>query len=767
MTDRKNITEITAPVAAGNAQTPIAVHFANEDQGGMKIFATNKERDDFTKAFPVRCYKSVAIVGQGENKFPSIYHWTGTQPDGSDGSWEFAGYYGGVVLADADGAIPKIRGTLVLGDDFEIQEAGDQGFGALIQLSDAIKQAIAKKQSGGQPGLGIHINGELVDTLLIEWPLQTDEFQGDTKLLVDPRAFEQQHSASCLLQIPTKKTVFTDRPNRLYMSHEVVPTGEYYSLNTNARGLNVQDNTGGDTAVTGGEMTRILTSVAFYGKATSDGVIKFWIWYKDPVTQMPGGVLSGVNGFPLLVEKHYNQGDSLSVPLILADAMMATGQAPIVVMLEASSGLSLVVDPSKTMLCVEQFNDGFETSIASIEFQRRLGVSLEARIEEFKPKMLSLKDELKSLNIPSGEVQKGMGYDFLNEFGLKNLTSIDVAVKNGIMSISAHEPDIADYYMDIYIDNSTTRMLRGKAIKFGVLIQNENDAINVEVYKNTGKPDNMSNVYDSRNNGSLVLNPGWVLVSSEFIAENVAQTFVEHDYTATIPDDANNIIIIVRPLQAQDPDTISLKDFWWGTDESKGYSEISRVNLHEDHLRFDRSYLEYSCDAGGYQKVQYQLHTKDSMPNGTNLPIGHFVKGKAPMVIDHTINQVSGSSLSDWDGGLKATADGQIGVSTSYTAFNVSDTDVKVSFWVVLIDADGNETVIPGSEKEFDLPANTSAGKEIPVPDANIMIETGQRIANRGSVAPDVGWKAYVGSVKVGQYMSQTIVEFDKAVTIP
>lgn len=87
MTKRTGITPIVAPVAASDSNTPLPVHFANEQQGGLKLFTTITERDDFTKTFKPRLYKSFAIIPATDSTLLRMFVWSGVKVDGTDGAW--------------------------------------------------------------------------------------------------------------------------------------------------------------------------------------------------------------------------------------------------------------------------------------------------------------------------------------------------------------------------------------------------------------------------------------------------------------------------------------------------------------------------------------------------------------------------------------------------------------------------------------------------------------------------------------------------------
>lgn len=689
---------------------------ANEHQGGLKLFLTEQERDQFTQVAANKkyLYRSVCLVVTNTDAVSQWFYWSGTKTDGTDGAWK------------------------------QLKEDSTQPTASGITLKDQQVEAAGITEIEIQPPLKFEVNsGE----------------SSKASAYIDQRAYEEQHAASCLLQLDSVESVEWEKARAIYLSHEVIPTGEYYSLNPAQRGLNVQDNTGGDAAVTGGELTRIMASVGFLGNAPSNGNIKIWIKYKDPASPLPAGILHDVNGDPMLVERYYEAGASLSEPLVIAGAMMATGNSPIILMIETSFNADIALDQQKTLMAVEQFNDGYETSIAAIEFQRRLGISIIPEIRQFKQSMFSLKDELAGVTMPQVLVEAGKGGDVLNEFGVKAITDINVKVENDLLTITDNN-DIADFYVDISLDNVETQMLRGKQIRYSVTLQDINDAFRVEVYKFTGTPNPQGEIYNSRNNDSLVLNEGYSLVASNFVSENALGGFTEKTYTTTVPDDANNIYIIIRPVSAQQPITLVVKDFDWGSvNNFKGYVEIARSNLNEQYLAESDEYAEFIMDNRGYKEIRYTIGTTQA--GGYPMPVGRFAKGNAPIKINNSLNKVPTSQDPQNDGVYEFEKDAEALPSVTWLVRNEGSEDVTVTFSSVLYPAqatEGQETEIPESVKSFTVPANTPApGIKYTIPAYSILVETGQAIGYRAK-ADKAG--AYVQSDSSTQLLQQTVFDF-------
>lgn len=702
-------TIVYAPVVAGGDDLD-DLPSAFGDQLGRTIhhFESEADKTTFTTTYLSRLYKSWAAVKQSDDTIV-WYEWNGTQEDGSDGTWI------------------ELNGTSV--------------------------------------DSGIEINGHKLTEFNTAPPIQFDTGLGAggfARMLIDPSAYETQHGNACLVKLDMVQTVAGQHPHAIYMSEEVVPTGEYFNLDPQGKGVTVQDNTGGDTSVTGGQMTEVLAKLAFLDQAPDDGTITVWIEYKDPSDLLAKKILVDVNGNPLAVSKSFKAGDDIG-DFIIAGAFMAKATQPLKVVVETSFDVNSIItlDHVNTMLCLNQFNNGYETSIARIEFLRRAAIQITPAIEKFTGKMISLSKEIKGLSQASMTISAGAGTDTLNEFGVQNLTTVKVSAENDVMTVEDANA-IADFYVDTLIDNTHTRMLRGKEIDAGITISNPSGAFEFEAYEWTGKPDHITQVYSSRSNGSIVLNTEWKVIKGVFISEQPDGNSYGHVLKFTVPNTANNVIILVRPQAAGSPVVLKLSDFDWGTTkEFTGYVEIERYNIHENHLRFDDEYAEYFLNNEGYASLRYTINNTPS--TGNPMPVGKLAKGKAPVEIDNTLNQVGGSAVPQYDGVIKFTKDGEASISKSYQVWNEQGTDNTVTFWDVIFDIDGNETKIPDSEKTFTILKNTGApGTTFTIPAYAIDVETGQSIGGRATSNKADG--AYVQSQNISEYVVQTIIDFKELV---
>ncbi|AUR85102.1 hypothetical protein NVP1068O_12 [Vibrio phage 1.068.O._10N.261.51.F8] len=725
-------------------------------------FKTIAERDAWTAKFSTHMdFDVIALVDADENGFVAYYKF-----DAATKVWlEYDAQ--GVVMSDSNGAIPKNIKTVVFGPGFTIQQAGDQEDAALVTYSetgDGGIDGITVSQDWGNSAESTKVTA--VQTM---YPIEVNQNQigdtpleGNAMLSIDPRAYETQHGNACLVKLDMVQTVAGQHPHAVYMTEEVVPTGEYFNLNAQGRGIDVQDSTGGDTAETGGQMTEVLVKVSFLDTAPEDGVVNVWLEYKDPSDVIAKEILLDVNGNPLAVGRHCNVGDTVG-EFIIAGAFMAKATQPLKVMVETEFDVNskITLDPVNTMVCLNQFSNGYETSVARIEFLRRAAIQITPAMQKFDNKMLSLSDELKGVNQILTVIGVGDAGDTLNEFGIQNLTSVGVKIENDTLTVK-DAGSLADFYVDTLIDNTHTRMLRGKEVTSAITIANPDGAFEYEAYKWAGKPDHVTQVYSGRSNDTITINDGWTVIKGVFIAEQVNGNAYGHVLTFDVPEDANNVLILVRPQLEQSPSTLELQEFDWGTStDFTGYVEIERYKSREDHYRFDEAYGEYALNNTGYQALRYTINNTPS--TGNPMPVGVLLKGKAPIEIDNTVNQVSGSIDPAHDGAIKFLKDGEASISKSYNLWDEQGTDNTVTFWDVLIDTDGNETKIPESEKTFTVKANTGApGVVYSIPAYAVDVETGQRVGGRATSNKVDG--AYVQSQNISEYIVQTIVDFKELV---
>ncbi len=675
------------------------------------------------------------------------FKWSGSQ-------WDEYYLPGGIIVADTDGAIPALRHSLIFDDSFAVESAGDVGAGVLIKLSDAMKQAIAKKG-----GSSMTINGKSIDNLVVMPPLQIDDSQSQKRLLVTPNAYEPMSPPSFLGKASSIKLVRSGEDTTIFANEPVTPYGMYFSPDNTLEGLRVQEDDDRDPNL-GGQLTEVMGCVSFDDNAPADGTIKIWFMYHQNGAYIPTGYLNGVDAKPIIMERAFKTGDPLKI--VISGAYWAQGQETITMHVEHSfAGEDIAIDPDGTMICVNQFENGSGTSTARIEFLRRAGVEIIPSIYKFEPRFAQMSQSMAGRTEPEQDVAAGQGEEFLSQFGINNLAACKASIDRGILTIKDNGTDILDFYVDYLVDNTRAAMMRGKQFTATVKMQNDSDAYNLALFSWNGQRNRPSKIYSSRNNGALILNTGWSEVSKQFIAENTDRNLKSYTLTATVPNDAVNLAFVLYPATAEDPVTLLIEDFVLSpVTPFTGYSEIDRYNLHEIHLIASDTYAEYGQNSEGFVSLRYTLNYAPI--KGLPLPMGDNIKGNAPFTLDKTRNAVAGSQAKGGEGVRVAQKDGQVSISFDFLLWNEQGTDTVVDFWLVLYQdgaKDGSETKIPDSTMNFTVPAkSTTHGIPKTAPSIVFEIEKGQAFGLRGSANKKDG--AYLESTKLTDYMVRPVIDF-------
>lgn len=717
MTEKYGTVVYAPVVAGGNTDDDLASAYGDELGRTIHHFDTEQQKTDFTAKYKSRLFDSWCVVKESS----AWYEWTGTKQDGSDGDWQE------IDMGGASG--PTLTLNEQWGDYTQITGVNEINFLPPLEVQQSL--------SG-----------------------PNNPTPGAANVIIKPGIYEPMHAPSFLGKATDIRPIKENVDTVIDCSDTITPYGMYFSHNAVLGGLNIQEDDGADPNA-GGQLTELLCSVDFDITAPSAGTIKLWLMYHQNGAYIPNGFLTDVNGNPFIVEKTVNAGENLR--LVLDGAYYAKGLETVTMHFEHSfTGEILTIKPDTTLMCVNQFQSGSESSMARIQFQRRLGLSIIPSVFKFDDNFISMSEFLTGLNKPETELDAGQGEEFINQFGLNNLSKVKASIQNGIISIGDNGTDIADFYFDYLVDNSRTAMMRGKEFDADFGIANVDNSFIAAVYVWTGEADKPSKLYSSRNNGSLVLNSGWSKVNEVFFSEQIDGSTHAQTLTSTIPNTANNIAWLIYPVEAQMPNNLTISQFDVSPASGfTGYTEIEKTNLREQHLSTSDTYLELGQNNHGFYSLRYTLNYKPL--DGNPLPVGEVMKGKAPLVLDPALNVVVGSQAGHGEGALKATKDGQASVSCEYGFRNEQNTGTVVDVWWVLIADDKTESKIAGSEQQYTIPANTSHSIVKTQPAFIVEMETGQAIAPRASANKNDG--AYMQSESKTDYIIRPIIDFKELVT--
>lgn len=715
-----------------------ATHYAKYGQGGFQFVKTIIERDSISHE---RRLDKVVVVKDSNGKgLQAAYHWNGVKPDGSDGSWEEIYLSGGMVVADVDGAIETLRHTMVFGEDFDIQEAGDVGSGVLIQLSDAIKTALSNKSDGlisfgtyGYPstfGKG--------DSLEFEPPLDVfsdPDKEKSFRVTIKHGHYELAKAPNFLAYIDNDTQVVgkingSDNGHHngtLYFGNVVCPNGSYIVIDKNNKSYGLQEADQLDPNITGGTNYLVAMRLGLKGKAPEDGYVKAYLYERKVTPYSESGYLLDVNGQPMVFEKHYKAGQDLGyievVGIINAKGIeeftchivdnFNSDFLDIEDRTEGGSGLmiqAITKDKGKTGDALQQFE---------IDTAQHINFSSHYLGED----RLTL-EWLSKINTPVKVGEAGQGQTMSNGLHFYNLSRMKFGIDSGNFLFQDDGVNLCDFSFGKIFSAEETQMLRGKQIKVTTTLVDKDNGYEVALVKWTGSSDQETNaIFKSRNNSIPVLESGWVKGDSGFISEDAVSGEHTQQFLFTIPTDANNYAVIIYPVQAQLPITLKLKEL--KIDVVKpfiGFAMKAPALVGEKHLEFNDEYKEFIQDNKGVASLRYTIGN-----DWTNMPMGLAGKGLADIELDTSINKVVGSQYKIGEGAIKFITDGSLGGTLDLLVWNEQGTVDQTDFRLVVADPNTGlptgTTITTGS---IAVPAK-SKGSSLRINIPKTMVENGER----------------------------------------
>lgn len=691
-------TMVSAPLGVAGAYPS---HIAALGKGGVHVFSTLAERD--AMGDELKDITTVALVGVGDNGYPSWYKWESNK-------WNFEGYFGGMVIADVDGALTRVDSTAVLGPDFKIQAAGDTGNGVLIMLSDDVKAEIAKSTAGGAPSAtlsvgqsyGSYASVNNVNEIEVFWPLEAAQARvaadqtspGVATLSINPNAYEPHHSEGYLAYFDMDEIVLGNTvPSAGRRKGAIWADSVAWGANNvdlyaerESKSVILQEADGKDPNVTGGVPILCGLHIGFYGKAPQDGTIECKL-----VDSMTGAALEDAAGQPIGIIHHYKKGDELK-PLTAVQVYRAKGAV------KASwiPSHTFTDDPLRledwavagSCMMFQQMGKGESISPVLNEFQEVVGKPIKVMQKYYGVSVAGNKWAL-SFDTPQQTITAGTTSDSVIGVDFENPTDAKIAVENGIFNVK-DTGSLCLFNLGVELSAEDTRNLRGKVVTVKTEVLNRLSATNLCMLVYTGNLKDVSRpVLKDMHNDSYVLGDGWDYHDHAFLAEHPEGGLHPLEKDFVIPNDAGLVMFSVIPAEKQSPMDVSVKAI--------------EVDVKNPFTAYTVS-VSPGSDQLQYQIVNSQFVTHPTIwavdPRVTNLPMGEYasVPSKAPVKLfaeEDNPNTYSGGII------LEDVTDYKIELWLQVVNFFKAKLtgDETLNFWVATEDGD----VIAGSDTSLVL----------------------------------------------------------------
>ncbi|MGL5773722.1 MAG: hypothetical protein ACRCYB_00040, partial [Aeromonas veronii] len=637
--------------------------------------------------------------------------------------------------------------------------------GGIVELTPRVA---FENLSGGYDTFSAH-------TLTVAAPLKVEASKNSPSgppdpdrvtMTIDPAAYERQHTASYLGYLADETNIvgkkgITKHAGALWFEDIVYSSPTYIQLDRNKKLVGIQEYDGLDPNVTGGQDYLIAFRVNMKGTAPEDGVVKVYLNEYDEL-ERDVGVLVNSNGQPMAAERSYKAGDKLGaldvVGVVKATALRYfscnvedTFNDAYITLTDSTEGV--------TGLMVQALTVGEKTGPALLQFEADTNQDISFSAHYLGPERVDFTWLIRSNEAPVN-ISGGIGLTMADGYGFYNLTPIRFGTTNDRLQISDNGSDIADFNLHRIFNSEETQMMRGRNVDVTVTLTNKDMGFRVALLKWDGKPDMYSQeIYKTRTNDSINLQPGWTIAGELFISEDALSTDHIASKRFTVPVDAINYAIMIYPTAAQQPMTLLLKDLRLDVSEPFTgyvihYAEMDR----EKALAFSEQHMTLYQDNQGYGALRYTINDNDQP-----MPIGELGKGAADVSIDSSINTIVGTRAKGGEGGLEFKADGKVTITTALRLWNEKNVGAAVMFWYELVEAGQSRgTMIDDSKGVFTVHVGAQATLFY-MPTFSTDVTAGQRLILR--VTGDGPDCAFLQSVSPSAPMLYTTVTFDEFAT--
>lgn len=384
----------------------------------------------------------------------------------------------------------------------------------------------------------------------------------------------------------------------------------------------IQEYDNKDPNVTGGQPYLVIFRPSFRGKAPANGFIQVALF--DKATGLPA---LDMDNKPLSIYKTYNQGDKLGnlrVSGVIKAKSLQYLQAKIIDNFPKTETLMLndYTDGNSCLVIVALTGDSVSDALLKYELDtgERLLISKHYLGEIYNVAYLLHTDIAKTV----GEAEQGEtdadGSHFYNKY------KMSFEVSGGKLIFSSTDADLCIFNWGFIVPAEITKLMRGKSVTLEASTRTPDGAVNYQMVKWTGNPDQYTTKIITDNvNAADVFEADWKSVDKEFVAES--QTKVATSKQFVVPDDANNIAFIVSPAEAQNPLLIEIDKFVISMDNPsyeyiiKGFETIDEKQMqrHNDIVK------TYNPLPAGMVSYRFSGTNK---PN--KLPMGILKSGDIP-----------------------------------------------------------------------------------------------------------------------------------------
>jgi len=584
-------------------------------------------------------------------------------------------------------------------------------------------------------------------------------------LEIDRLAYEKQHNPGFLAYLSNLEYIMgiygaTDKYHKgaLWFDDVVIDAdGIGIKKDRSNKAYGIQEYDGKDPNVTGGTDFMIAMRVSFEGIARSSGIIRIMLIKKTAVEgdTAENTYIKDKDGNFMIAQRYYKIGESFGDLEILGVVNTSGLEEFKCVVITDITGDEIYINSKEdglSGLMIQSLNSVEKTGQALLQYEADTKQDINYTAAYLGESRCTLQ-YLNKKNVAAETILQGSVVQQLDGWGVVPISQLRWEVSNGHIKIDG------DFNIHHIFTADETRALWGKDIKVTVELTNKQTGYILALVKHVGKPDVYTkDIFKSRNALAPIFDTGWALVTEKIINVDVVNDFHTVEENFTIPNDISNYAVILYPESDLGNAEILLKEFKVDVlNPFSGYFLHSTNPLSEGHLYLDKEYKHLQQDTHGYPGIRYTINQAD-----TPLPVGKIDGGLADIILDPTINIITGSKANGGEGAIQFKKSGNATIATTLRVWSEQSSDYHVQFWYARVSSDGStSTKIADSDVTAVIPKHTSS-MLLKMPEFEIGVKPDDRIALFGKSDVDDG--AFIECVNDSKPMVDTDIHFEEVI---